>query len=310
MIRFIKHVPLAVSGLALGLAALGNLLLPLGAEVRYVCGALSFVLLLFFVLRIIFDFNQVFNELKAPVPLGVLPTSTMAVMLICIYVRPFVGDFAGYIWFAAVIIHVCIMILFFKRFVIGFKPDNVYPSWFVAFVGIVTASVTAPVMGFQFLGQIAFYFGFISYFIVLILNLYKMKKRIPVTEPLRLTNAIFTAPMCLCIVGYFSSFDRQNEYLVYLMLCFAMVSYIFVIYKMLTELLRIKFYPTYAAFTFPFVISATAFRLGNEFLMQRGIGFFVPAAYISMWIAVVIVMYVLVRYVLYFRSLLNNSDVG
>ena len=186
MMKFVRSVPMATSGLALGLAALGNLLLPLGAEVRYVCGVLSFIVLIVFALKIFLDFPHAREELKTPVPLSVLPTSTMALMLLCTYIRPFAGDIALYLWYAAVVTHIFIMLVFIKRFIIGFKIDTVYPSWFVAFVGIVTA-----------------------------------------------------------------------------------------------------------------------FRLGNAFLVEQGVDFFAPVAFISMWIAVVIVSYVLIHYVRFFRFVLK-----
>jgi len=307
MMKFVQNVPLAVSGLALGLAALGNLLLPLGVGVRYFCGVLSAVVLTCFVLRVVMDFSKVREEWKTSGPLSVLPTSTMAFMILCTYLRPYFGVVMVFLWYGAVVMHIFIMAVFFKRFIIGFKIENVFPSWFVVFVGIVTVSVTAPIMDTRVVGQIAFYIGFPLYFVALCLIIYRLTRPIPVPEPLRLTTAIFTAPMSLCIVGYFSSFDVQNEYLVYMLLCLATVSYIFVFFKMVTEYLRVKFYPTYSAFTFPFVISATAFRIGNLYLAERGITFFAPVAEISMWIAVAAVTYVLIHYLKYFWDVMKSN---
>jgi exfoliative toxin A/B len=101
-------------------------------------------------------------------------------------------------------------------------------------------------------------------------------------------------------VGYFNSFEQKNEALVYLMLGIALVSYLYVT-VMMVSLLRIKFYPTFAGFTFPYVISALAFRLGNGFLTERGVTFFSPVAQVSEWLAVAIVLYVLIQYIRYFR---------
>jgi exfoliative toxin A/B len=304
MMKFVRSVPMAICGLSLGLAALGNLLLPYGAEIRYICGILSAVVLFIFALKLVLDFPHANAELKTPVPLSTFPTATMALMLLCVYIRPFYGEAAVYIWYAAAIAHLCIMLLFFKRFIIGFKVGTVFPSWFIAFVGIVVVSVTAPAMGTRPIGQAAFYAGFVLYFIALALVLYKMSKPIYVLEPLRLTTAIFTAPMSLCIVGYFSSFEQRNETLVYFMLTIAVVSYIYVSIKML-HMLNVKFYPTYSAFTFPYVISARAFRLCNAFLVERGINFFAPVAQVSLWLAVAIVAYVFVHYIKFFRFVLR-----
>ena len=306
IMKFIRSVPMTTSGLAIGLAALGNLLfLPFGAEVRYFCGILSALVLIVFALKIFLDFPHAREELKTPVPLSVLPTSTMTLMLLCTYIHPYASDVALYLWYAAILTHLGIMLLFFKRFILGFKIDNVHPSWFVAFVGIVTVSVTAPVMGAHLVGQIAFYIGFILYFVALSLIIYKLSKPIHILEPLRLTTAIFTAPMSLCIVGYFSSFEQRNEIFVYIMLSIAVISYLYVMTKILFNYLKIRFYPTYAAFTFPLVISATAFKLGNSFLAEQGINFFAPVAQVSMWVAIVAVAYVFVHYIRFFRFVLK-----
>jgi exfoliative toxin A/B len=296
---------MAMSGLSLGLASLGNLLLPLshGELFRYICGILSLAILVLFALKIILDFPHASEELKTPVPLSVLPTATMTLMLLSTYIMPYLEALAIYIWYAAVITHLFIMVLFFKRFILGFKLNTVFPSWFVAFVGIVVASVTAPAIGNALIGQIAFYIGFVLYFAALMLIICRMVKVKIFPEPARPTIAIFTAPMSLLIVGYFSSFVQQgqlNEALVYVMLSIAAISYVFVTIKMIS-LLRIKFYPTYAAFTFPYVISATAFRLGAAFLAERGFNFFTPIAQISLWIAVVLVLYVFLHYIRFFR---------
>ena len=91
------------------------------------------------------------------------------------------------------------------------------------------------------------------------------------------------------------------------MLTIAAASYVFVIIAMFW-LLRIKFYPTYAAFTFPLVISAAVFRLVSNVLSENGIfiiddifNIIVLIANISTLIAIVIVVYVLAHYIRYFR---------
>jgi len=304
--KFIKSIPMATPGLSLALAALGNLLLPLahGKTIRYICGILSFIILLIFALKVFVDRPHAREELKTPVPLSVLPTATMATMLLSTYIRPYIPEFALAIWYAAVIIHVCIMLVFCKRFVFGFALGSVFPTWFIAGVGIVTASVTAPAMGAILIGQIAFYVGLALYCIILPLVVLRMNKVSIFPEPARKTVAIYTAPMSLLTVGYFSSFVSQGQMtpaLVYTMLVIAAASYIYVT-CMMVSLLKIKFYPTYAALTFPYVISAIAFRLGAGFLADRhGLDFLAAIADITMWIAVAVVAFVLVHYIRYFR---------
>jgi len=302
--KFIRSVPMAIGGLSLALAALGNLLLPLphGNVVRYICGVLSLAILVIFALKLFLDSPHAREELKIPLPASVLPTSTMALMLLATYAGPYMADVAVSVWYAAAITHVCLMVFFFRRFIVGFKLGSVFPSWFITFVGIVVVSVTAPAMGAVAIGQTAFYVGFVLYFVALALVVCRMNKVRIFPEPARPTVAIFTAPMSLLTVGYFSSFVQQgqmNEALVYAMLAISAASYVYVT-LMMFSLLRIKFYPTYAAFTFPYVISATAFRLGAGFLADRGFEFFVVVAQAAQWIAVGVVVFVLLHYVRYF----------
>ena len=302
--KFIRSIPLAISGLSLAFATLGNLLMPYGIVFRTLCGFLSAILLLLFVLKVFLDSPHAKAEFKTPVPLSVLPTSTMAMMLLSSYLQPYFGILAISLWYIGIVIHMGIMVLFFKRYIMSFQINNVYPSWLITFVGLVTISVTAPIMGARLLGQAAFYVGFILYFVALTLIIFRMTKPIFVLEPLRLTTPIITAPMSLLIVGYFSTFEERNAVLIYFMLTIAVLSYIYVTIKMLTTFLKVKFYPTYSAFTFPYVISALAFRLGNAFLSEQGQYFLAPLAAVSEWIAIGIVLYVLIHYIRFFRFVL------
>jgi exfoliative toxin A/B len=293
--KFLEKVPMAVSGLSLALASLGNLLLPYGEVWRYCCGTLSAAILCVYLLKLIFDFRNVKEDLKNPVVSSTFPTSTMALMLLCVYLKPFLGMAAVCLWYAAVVLQLLIMAFFVKRFVMGFKLQTVFPSWFVPGVGIVVASVTSPVMGAEPMGQAFFYLGFILYFVIAVVVGYRMLKVQPIPEPARPTTAIITAPMSLCLVGYFAAFDQRAALLVYIMFILAVISYIFVTVKMFS-LLQLKFYPTYAAFTFPYVISAVAFNTMNAFLMESGYSFFQFVPKVTEWIAIAAVVYVLIRF--------------
>jgi exfoliative toxin A/B len=303
--HFIQTTPLAVSGLALALASLGNLLLPHGKAIYMICGVLSAAILCLFFLKVIFDFQNVKEDLKNPVILSSLPTSPMALMLLCVYIKPYIGVIAVGLWYLAVACHVLIMIVFAKRFVIKFSLQNVFPTWFVGCVGIVVASVTSPAMNAVILGQAIFCTGFALYLIVLPIAIYRIAK-LGLPEPARPTIAIFTAPMNLCMAGYFSTFAQPNAALIYAMLTVSVMLYIYVTVKVLF-LIRMKFYPTFAAMTFPYVINATAFKMANDFLTGNGYSFFSMAPVISEWMAIMIVTYVLVRYIIFFIS--KNSSI-
>jgi exfoliative toxin A/B len=67
----------------------------------------------------------------------------------------------------------------------------------------------------------------------------------------------------------------------------------------LPKLLMLPFYPSYAAFTFPFVVTATAYFFGVQSLVEAGFisaGWYVVPAVVILF-AAVLVVYVFVRYV-------------
>ena len=297
---------MAICGLALGLAALGNLLMPLthGSTIRYICGVLSLICLIIYACKLIFDWPHAKEELKTPVPLSVMPTVTMAIMLLSTYIRPHGPNIAVAIWMIAVFVHMGIMLWFCYTFIPKFSFTTVFPSWFIQGVGLVTVSVTAPAMNALLVGQIAWWIGFVLYFVVLVLVVIRMNTVRVFPEPARKTLAIFAAPMGLLTVGYFSSFVSQGAGIVpltYFLIAGALVSYLYVCIK-LFEIMKIRFYPTYSSFTFPFVISALAFRLGANFIANRyGWDWLRSFANITMWIAVAMVVYVIIQYVRYYK---------
>ena len=299
--ELIKKMPVAVCGLSVSIAALGRLLQPRSDAIYYICGALSAAILVLLIIKIIFDFKHVQESFKNPIILGVFPTSTLTLQILCSYIKPFAEVLAVYTWYFAIIIHFCIIFLFMKRFVYKPKLQNVYPSWLIVFVAVAGGSITADVAEAWLFCRISLFVGFILYLLILPVVLYKMIKTRPLPEPVRPTLAILTAPMNFCIVGYFSSFESQISVLLYAALLVSVIFYIFVSVNMVF-LLRLKFYPTYAAFTFPYVISATAFKAVNSFLMERGMDFFSFAPIISECLAVAIVSYVFIRYLVFMMT--------
>ena len=194
-------------------------------------------------------------------------------------------------------IHGLLIIYFTKNYIFKFDIKKVFPSYFVVYVGIVVGSVTAPAFNALGIGQIIFWFGFISYLVLLPIVLYRVFKTKGIPEPAIPTITIFAAPASLCLAGYMSSFAVKNMFLVGFLTGLSLLMTFGVLLYMI-KMLRLKFYPSYAAFTFPFVISAIAIKKTNGFLISAGkeIGLLKRLVLIEELIAVLIVIYVLIRY--------------
>jgi len=141
------------------------------------------------------------------------------------------------------------------------------------------------------------YLGVFGYGAVLPAVAYRALRGPALPEPALPTVAIFAAPPSLLLVGYLAVTDAKLAAVVYVLLAFAAVSLLYVLAS-LPKLLRLRFCPSCAALTFPFVISAIAIKQAAAFLATTGAGSFIPGFAVSALdgLAVVMVVYAVVRY--------------
>ena len=317
--HFHKTVAFPRAGLTLGILALGNLLISMTPDaadlpIRIVFGVVALLLYVNIILKFLIQPYTVLTEdMQNPVVAPVSATIFMTGMQFATYLAPAGGFWATcalLLWYASVSFNLVLMVHIASHFVVkGFELKNVYPTWFVGFVGIVVASATAAPLGQQELGRIIFWIGFALYMAMLVLVTVRMA-RIPLPEAAKPTFTIYTAPMSLSIAGYVTSFDHPNVWFVLVMLVAAQLLFVVVLTQM-PRLLRIKFYPSYAAFTFPFVITATA--------LLKAIGVFEAAGWhVPVWLrwlqvaetvaACAIVLYVTVHFVIHIARNWNKTE--
>lgn len=304
-----KKTPIPVAGLALGLAALGNLLQtsipqPFGNDVRAVCGIVAALLVAMLVVRVVRYSGAVLEDFRNPIFASVSGTFFMALMQLAGYLEPFAHVPAFALWIVAVAAHAVLICWFTAVFIASFKLSDVYPTYFICYVGIIVGAVTAPAFGMEHIGRGLFVFGFICYMALLALVTVRYV-RLGVAEPARPLFCIYAAPMSLSLAGYLTVFPTPNVTFALVLAVLAQLLFAMVLVR-LPSLLRLCFYPSYAAMTFPFVITATA--LGKVIALLRADGVAVPAAVdwllaVETAFAAVMVLYVLVRYLMYFAGL-------
>lgn len=308
MKRLLKRLPIPISGLMLGLAATGNLVLSYGSIYRNIFGFISAIILMLLVIKVVVEPNAITEGLNNPVVCSVIPTFSMSIMLLSAYIKPYFSLLAFGFWIIGLLLHAALIIYFTLKYILKFDIKKVFPSYFIVYVGIVAASVTAPTFGQALLGQYIFWFGLITYFILLPVVLYRIFSVKKIPEPAQPTIAIFAAPASLCLAGYLNSFQVKSMAMVSFLACLALIMTIGVLLK-LPKLLKIKFYPSYSSFTFPFVISGIAVKLTNNFLTKsnKAIGILNYVVKFEEILAVAIVLYVLVRYIKFLFS--NEQNV-
>lgn len=315
MDKIIKKLPVPIVGLMLGLAATGNLVQSYGDIYRNIFGIISTIILALVLMKIFIYPKEVKISLDNPVVDSVFPTFSMGIMLLSTYLRPYGPSLAYGMWIIGLLLHIFLIIRFSLRYLSPIKIEKVFPSWFIVYVGIVVGSVTAPAFNMIWLGKVLFWFGFISYLALMpiVIKRVFIVKNIP--EPALPSLAIFSAPFSLCLAGYMNSFVDKNMTLVWLMLSISQITY-FAVLLYLPKLLKGNFYPSYSGFTFPLVITAISLKATNAFLTKSGttISFLNYLVKFEEIVAVVIVIYVLVKYLVFLttresESKLNNIKV-
>lgn len=300
--RLIKRVPVAMSALALGVAGLGNLLASYSPLVRPVCGAIAASLVALIVLRVLTDSHGVAAELSTPAGLAVLPTLFMALMLLSTHLQPTMPTVAITLWLAAVAAQLLTTAVFARRYLLSLDMKHVLPSWFLIFVGYVVASVTSPAFSMQPLGRALLYAGLLGYVAALALITYRVAKGAALPEPALPTLAIFAAPPSLCLAGYLAVTADKQPSVVYALLVASAASMAYVLTR-LPRMIRRTFYPSCAALTFPFVITAIALKQSSIFLAATG-DVTIPALAVKAaeLTAATMVVYVFVRYVMFLAA--------
>ena len=297
MKNIIKKVPVPLCGVMLGLAALGNLLQSYSEGIRYVCGIAAAFHLILILLKLVMFPQMIKEDLKNPIMASVAGTFSMALMILSTYVKPFIGQAAFVIWIAAIILHIVLIIWFTAKFIVKLQMPKVFASYYIVYVGIAVAAVTAPAYEQTGIGTLTFWFGLITLILLLVLVTYRYVKFKEVPEPARPLICIYAAPMSLCIAGYVQSVTPKSRTFLLAMLAVASVLYLFALVKAIGYL-RLKFYPSYAAFTFPFVISAIATKQTMACCMNMGqpMPWLKPVVLVETIIAVVLVVYTFIRF--------------
>lgn len=301
----ITKVPVPVCGLSLGLISLDIFL---SANYEFytfsIFALLSFIIAALFTIRIFVDRRGIIKDIENPAVFGVLPTYTMTLMLLSAFVKDTAGGIAGdismVVWSSAIVMSFVIMFFFVRKFFLNFSIEKVFPSWIIIFVGYVVASVTSPVFGMEHIGQMIFWSGFIGYFALLPMIMYRILK-LGIPESLVPNVAILAAPVNLCVVGCLSAYgDAPPEIALMILAVLGAISYVAVI-GYLPVMLNRKFYPSFSGLTFPLVISAVSFyRLGEYYGLSSN-DIFTVLQQTTVVIAIVIVAYVFIRYVMFFN---------
>lgn len=293
-INFIKKLPIPISGLILAILSLGNLLQGYNSIFKLICGIVGCTLIFMLVLKLIFYPKNVKDDLSNPIILSNSGTFSMALMILSTYLNAFDATLAICVWILGIALHILLIICFTYRYILhDFNINDVYPSYWIVFIGITMGAITAHVHGLSEIGFMFFLFGFLAMLATLPLVIYRYLKYPNKVEANKPLICIFTALMSILIVGYTNSANViSNEFLI-ILYSIAFVLFLFAFSKVI-EYRKLKFYPSFSAFTFPFVITAIASKEVSQILNNWIFGIIIL---IQTIIAIILVIYVFYRYI-------------
>lgn len=305
-------LPTPLSGLALGLASLGLGLenaLPLHS-LGQLLGALAALFLLGMVaVKYVVNPGLVRQDVAHPVMGSIMPTFAMALMLVSKTLGVWNATAGEVLWLFAVALHLALMLAFTYFRARSFSLQQMLPSWFIPFVGVILAAVTVPGDRHTSLAYALMVFGMANYALLLPVMLYRLIFSAEVLDAAKPTFAVMAAPASLALVGYLSLEPDPSLLLCSLLLGIALLM-TFLVYIAFFKLLRLPFSPAFASYTFPMAVGATAlYKLADHLHLYPGALAYAAQlrvlAVVEMVVASLVAAYVCFRYALYFAEKLH-----
>ena len=287
--NIIKNLPTPIAGLALGSVALGNLLQPYSSSLQLLFNLLSLIIIVLLTIKFTLGFDELKKEMKNPVIATVLATYPMSIMLLASFSKKYIGLLSMPVWIIGIFLDSCVVCLAIYNFIIKERHiRNIYPTWFITFVGPAVVTVTAINYHLETPGLIYFYFSYINYLVLLPFVLYRVYKYKHYNDGDYPTITVFSAPGGLLLASYIIGVTQKSNMVLAILIPLTILLFIFVLIQ-LPYLLKRKFYPSFSAFTFPLVICAIAFQKTGIYYQITEFSILI---HLTELLAIIIVIYV------------------
>ena len=290
--NIIKNLPTPIAGLALGSAALGNLLQPYSSSLQLLFNLLSLIIIVLLTIKFTLGYDKLKKEMENPVVATVMATYPMSIMLLASFSKKYIGLLSMPVWIIGIFLDFCVVCYAIYNFIIKERHiSKIYPTWFITFVGPAVVTVTAINYNLETLGLIYFYFSYINYLILLPFVLYRVYKYKHYKDGDYPTITVFSAPGGLLLASYMIGVTQKTNIILVILIPLTILLFIFVLIQ-LPYLLKRKFYPSFSAFTFPLVICAISFQKTGVYYQLAEFSILNILIHLSELLAIIIVIYV------------------
>lgn len=306
----LHNAPFTFSGLALAWGGLGNFFQNI-PPLRYAFATVQLAMIILVIAKMASNPKAFVQMTLNPVACSTFATFPMALMVFSTYLHDFWSILGLILWYFAIALHITIALHFTVRILPKVGVPDLYASFFIVYVGIGIAAVTSPFLHQEAVGRFMLLIATIGYLVMLppILQRYIRYRDVP--PMFRPTICIFVAPPSVLLAGYYRVEPEPLLGVMVALCVWALLLYVSILPQVPILLFRKRFFPTYAALSFPFVIASRSMRFFGFALGNMG---FYTASYafemvfrVEVTIAMCLTFYVTYRFVRQTFSIPSSS---
>ena len=203
--------------------------------------------------------GSVKKELDHPIKINFFPLVAKILLVLSVVMLERNMGISFYAWVAGTILQFIASIYIISAWIQNdrFKIEQMTPGWFIPIVGSVIIPIAGVKHGFVELSWFFFSVGIFYWLILLVIVLYRMFFHAPIAERLMPTLFILFAPPAIGFIAYVRLTGGGLDSFARVLYYFSLFMFFLVLYQ-LPRLLKIRFYLSWWAYSFPMAAKTLA----------------------------------------------------
>ncbi|OQA34581.1 MAG: Tellurite resistance protein TehA [Betaproteobacteria bacterium ADurb.Bin341] len=242
------------------------------------------------------------EEINHPVKVNFFPLLAKILLVLSVVMLERDMEASLYCWFAGAVLQFISSLLIISEWIRHdrFKIEHMTPGWFIPIVGAIIVPIAGVKHGFVEISWFFFSLGLLFWIILLVIVLYRMFFHAPIAERLMPTLFILFAPPAIGFIAYVRLHGGELDAFARILYYFSLFMFFLVLYQ-LPRLLKIRFFLSWWAYSFPLAAKTLASFLMADLL---SLPFFRILAWVELAILTLAVLVITVKTV---QAILEGS---
>jgi tellurite resistance protein len=274
------HIPLPLFAAVMGLSGLGLVwhaveqswsIAPVVSTAATALAALVFLLLLvLYACKWLRYPDRVMGELRHPVRINFLPAVSINLILLGLLTEPWFGLLATGLWQAGAALQLVLTVIIVNVWFEAERPAaSINPAWFIPAVGNVLVPLAAAPAGYELVAWFFFGTGLFFWIILGTVVFYRLITKPPLEPAMQPTLAVMLAPPSVAFLAWMS-ISGELDAGGYLFYAIAVLTFL-VLLPQVVRFVRLPFFPSWWAYTFPLAAFTVAcFRFAEAAGLSPG----------------------------------------